>query len=81
MKKVKIYDLRREKRMTQKELAKKTGITERTIINYENSIDALRNAKYSTVEKIATALGVTVDDIFLTSVSEKPKSAYVIKGE
>ncbi|EMW5418612.1 helix-turn-helix transcriptional regulator [Enterococcus faecalis] len=73
MKKVKIYDLRREKRMTQKELAKKTGITERTIINYENSIDALRNAKYSTVEKIATALGVTVDDIFLTSVSEKPK--------
>ena len=61
--------------MTQKELAKKTGITERTIINYENSIDALRNAKYSTVEKIATALGVTVDDIFLTSVSEKPKSA------
>ncbi|HHX0250045.1 TPA: helix-turn-helix domain-containing protein, partial [Enterococcus faecalis] len=57
MKKVKIYDLRREKRMTQKELAKKTGITERTIINYENSIDALRNAKYSTVEKIATALG------------------------
>ncbi|HAP2843021.1 MULTISPECIES: helix-turn-helix transcriptional regulator [Enterococcus] len=75
MKKVKIYDLRREKRMTQKELAKKTGITERTIINYENSIDALRNAKYSTVEKIATALGVTVDDIFLTSISEKPKSA------
>ncbi|HAP2818954.1 TPA: helix-turn-helix transcriptional regulator [Enterococcus faecalis] len=75
MKKVKIYDLRREKRMTQKELAKKTGITERTIINYENSIDALRNAKYSTVEKIATALGVTVDDIFLTSDSEKPKSA------
>lgn len=75
MKKVKIYDLRREKRMTQKELAKETGITERTIINYENSIDALRNAKYSTVEKIATALGVTVDDIFLTSVSEKPKSA------
>ncbi|WPH40101.1 helix-turn-helix transcriptional regulator [Enterococcus faecalis] len=75
MKKVKIYDLRREKRMTQKELAKKTGITERTIINYENSIDALRNAKYSTVEKIATALGVTVDDIFLTSVSEKLKSA------
>ncbi|HAP5436533.1 TPA: helix-turn-helix transcriptional regulator [Enterococcus faecalis] len=74
MKKVKIYDLRREKRMTQKELAKKTGITERTIINYENSIDALRNAKYSTVEKIATALGVTVDDIFLTSISEKPKS-------
>ena len=75
MKKVKIYDLRREKRMTQKELAKKTGITERTIINYDNSIDALRNAKYSTVEKIATALGVTVDDIFLTSDSEKPKSA------
>ncbi|WP_368552513.1 helix-turn-helix domain-containing protein [Enterococcus faecalis] len=75
MKKVKIYDLRREKRMTQKELAKQTGITERTIINYENSIDALRNAKYSTVEKIATALGVTVDDIFLTSDSEKPKSA------
>lgn len=75
MKKAKIYDLRREKRMTQKELAEKTGITERTIINYENSIEALRNAKYATVEKIANALGVTVDNIFLSSDSEKPKSA------
>lgn len=73
MKKAKIYDLRREKRMTQKELAEKTGITERTIINYENSIEALRNAKYATVEKIANALGVTVDNIFLSSDSEKPK--------
>ncbi|EOS7924855.1 helix-turn-helix transcriptional regulator [Enterococcus hirae] len=75
MKKAKIYDLRREKRMTQKELAEKTGITERTIINYENSIEALRNAKYATVEKIANALGVTVDNIFLSSDSEKPKYA------
>ncbi|MBS6191984.1 MAG: helix-turn-helix transcriptional regulator [Enterococcus hirae] len=75
MKKAKIYDLRREKRMTQKELAEKTGITERTIINYENSIEALRNAKYATVEKIANALGVTVDNIFLSSYSEKPKYA------
>ncbi|QPB60529.1 helix-turn-helix domain-containing protein [Enterococcus faecalis] len=75
MKKVKIYDLRREKRMTQKELAEKTGITERTIINYENSIESLRNAKYATVEKIANALDVTVDNIFLSSDSEKPKTA------
>lgn len=68
-----LYDLRRMKRMTQKELASKTDLTEKTIANYEDGVVNLRNAKYENVKKIADALDVTVDDIFLTNTSEKPK--------
>lgn len=68
-----IYDLRRRKRLTQKDLAKETGITERTIITYEMDINNLRKASYDNVEKIAEALGVSIDQIFLSSTSEKPK--------
>lgn len=68
-----LYDLRRMKRLTQKDLAEKTGITERTIITYETSVDNLRKASYENVEKIANALEVRIDQIFLSSDSEKPK--------
>lgn len=71
--KAKIYDLRRKKRMTQKELASRAGVTERMIIIYESDINNLRNASYKNVKNIATALGVSVDDIFLSDVSENPK--------
>lgn len=71
--KASIYDLRREKRMTQKELAYKAGVTERMIILYESDINKLRNASYTNVKNIAKALGVTIDDIFLSCNSEKPK--------
>lgn len=71
--KASIYDLRREKRMTQKELAHEAGVTERMIILYESDINKLRNASYTNVKNIAKALGVTIDDIFLSCDSEKPK--------
>lgn len=71
--KASIYDLRRKKRMTQRELAKKAGVTERTIILYESDIEKLRNASYKNVENIAEALGVSVNNIFLSNDSEKPK--------
>lgn len=73
MSKSTLYDLRRAKRMTQKELAEKTGLTERTIITYEMNIKKLRKAKYETVENIANILEVSVDQIFLSDTSEKPK--------
>ncbi|WP_192977815.1 helix-turn-helix domain-containing protein [Mammaliicoccus vitulinus] len=57
---------------SQKELSEKTGITERTIINYEKDVTNLHNAKYSTVEKLAVALDIKVSNIFLGLDSEKP---------
>ncbi len=68
-----LYDLRRSKRMTQKELAEKAGLTERTIITYEMDIKKLRKAKYEVVEILAETLGVSIDQIFLSDDSEKPK--------
>ena len=58
---------------SQSKLSEKTGITERTIINYEKDVANLHNAKYSTVEKLAVALDIKVANIFLGVDSEKPK--------
>lgn len=71
--KERLFDLRISKRMTQRELAMKTGLTEKTIITYESNIEKLRNASYKNVEKVANALEVEIDDIFLSPDSEKPK--------
>lgn len=62
--------LRRFRGKTQEELAKETGITSRTLASYENDINKLRKASYDKVEKLAIALEVSVDDIFLDDVSE-----------
>lgn len=57
------------------DLAKRSNLTPNTITSYENSIDSLRNARYKNLESLATALGIKVDDIFLSPGSEKPKLA------
>lgn len=61
-----LRQLRRERDMTQEELAKIVGVTDRTISSYETVDGSLQSAKYETISKIAKALGVTVDDIFLS---------------
>ena len=68
-----LFDIRIQKRLTQKDLTIASGLSERTINTYESDIDNLRNARYKNVEKVANALGVSVDEIFLSTVSEKPK--------
>ncbi|MSB66608.1 helix-turn-helix transcriptional regulator [Leuconostoc lactis] len=68
-----LFDIRIQKRLTQKDLALASGLSERTINTYESDIDNLRNARYKNVEKVANALGVSVDEIFLSTISEKPK--------
>ncbi|WP_054778083.1 helix-turn-helix domain-containing protein [Lacticaseibacillus saniviri] len=55
------------------ELAMETGLTERTIHNYETDINRMRNASYKNLESIANALGINVVDMFLSPDSEKPK--------
>lgn len=69
----KIRILRKEQKMTQKELGEACGIAESTIRRYE--LDKL-NPKYETRKKIADALGVHVsqllpDDAQLTKVPGK----------
>ena len=62
--------LRRFRGMTQEELAKETGITSRTIMSYENDVKKLRRASYENIKKLASALDVSVDYIFLFNVSD-----------
>ena len=62
--------LRRFRNLTQEELSAETGITARTIQNYENNISSLKKASYENLVALAIALNVSVDDIFLDDVSD-----------
>lgn len=68
-----LKQIRNVKGVTQKQLAEVVGITERTMNNYENNVNALQNADYIIIYRIAKALDVRVSDIFLGTDSEKPK--------
>lgn len=70
-----LKQLRGLKGYSKEELARKSNVTSRTIFIYETDIEKMRNGKYSTLDKIAKALGVRVSDIFLDPNSEKPKQA------
>lgn len=61
------------KNMNKRQLAIRSGVTEKTIYNYEMSQTYIRNANYKTLNKLANALGIKVDNIFLGNDSEKPK--------
>lgn len=65
-----IKQLRALKEMSREELAQKTNMHYNTILNYENNIESLRKASYETIESLADALSVTVDDIFLKNNSD-----------
>lgn len=65
-----IKQLRALKEMSREELAQKTNMHYNTILNYENNIESLRKASYETIESLADALSVTVDDIFLKKNSD-----------
>lgn len=58
----KIRELRKERGMTQEELAQKSGLSRQTIISIENGSN--ENALTGTLAAIAEALGTTVDKIF-----------------
>ena len=53
---------RLEAGLTQQKLSEKTGVSRYTIVMLEKNSD--RNTKLSTLRKIATALGTTVQDLF-----------------
>ena len=61
------------KNMNKRQLSEKAGVTEKTIYNYEMSQKYIQNANYKTLHKLANALNIKVDNIFLGNDSEKPK--------
>ena len=64
-KKYTLKQLRALNEMSRLELSQLTKMHYNTILNYENNIEALRKASYDTIEILASALNVSVDDIFL----------------
>ena len=60
----KIKELREAMKMTQEELAEKSGVSRGTISALENGIDQTTTSK--TLVKLAQALDTTVDRIFFT---------------
>lgn len=68
-----LKQLRGIRGITKEELAKRSGVTARTIFLYENDIHTMRRGKYDTLEKIARALGVEVVDMLLDPTTEVPK--------
>lgn len=67
-----IRNLRKELKLTQKELAKKANISFRTIQNYEKG---LTSPSIKTIEKIALALGVSVERIISKYVFDNNTTA------
>lgn len=57
-----IKEVRKELKMTQEELAKKSGVSRGTICALESG--AVRTTTTKTLEKLADALNTTVDKIF-----------------
>ena len=60
----KIKELREAMKMTQEELAEKSGVSRGTISALENGIDRTTTSK--TLVKLSQALDTTVDRIFFT---------------
>jgi len=58
----KLKEARDERRLTQEELAKKSGVSRQTIVALENGTS--EDVKISTLQKLAAALDMTVQDIF-----------------
>ena len=59
----KLKEIREEKRITQEELAEKSGVSRTTISGLENK--TIRNNTSKTLMAIAKALNVGVEEIFL----------------
>ena len=61
-----IKQLRKEKRLTQVELAKRLGVSQAMITQYENH--QREPKKFDTIKKIAAALEVTPEDILVQNL-------------
>lgn len=64
----KLKEAREERRMTQEELAAKSGISRQTIVSIET--DPTYNTTFATLTKLADALGTTIDKIFFAQSAQ-----------
>lgn len=64
-----IKRLRNSKNITQKELAERLGTSQQNLAQYENG---KRNPKIETLQKIATALDVTVEELLIIDANGIP---------
>lgn len=55
--------LREERGLSKYALAKKAGVVKSTLINIEQEKYNIKQAKYETLERIANALGVSIDEL------------------
>jgi len=58
----KVEERRKELKMSQEELSRKSGVCRTTIVEIEN--DKGRNITFNTCKSIATALDATIDSLF-----------------
>lgn len=58
----KIRELRKEKKVTQDELASTVGVTRQTIISLENG---KYNASLQLAHKISSFFGMSIEDVFI----------------
>jgi transcriptional regulator with XRE-family HTH domain len=56
-----IKKLRKQRKLSQEELAKKAGVTYSTLIKLESGVN--KNPTIKTIQQIAAALEVTLDDL------------------
>lgn len=63
-----IQELRKERRITQNELADAVGVTRQTIISLENG---KYNASLILAHKLAQFFNVTIEDIFIFDLEEE----------
>lgn len=64
----KLREMREAKRLTQQQLAEKSGVSRQTIIAIEN--DPKCNTTFNTLVKLANALETTIDQIFFTDSAQ-----------
>ena len=63
-----LREIREDRRMTQEELAAKSGVSRQTISSIETEPDY--NTTFGTLVKLADALGTTVDRIFFANSAQ-----------
>lgn len=70
-----IKDARKKAGLTQKELGLRIGTSESMISQYENGH---RRPKYSTLERIAEALGIEVDYLWVDAVNDPDRTSLIL---
>ena len=71
MSKLTLKQWRSLREMSREELAVKSGVSAKTIENYESDISNLRKASWQNIESITHALDIEMNDIYMLHTSKK----------